>query len=546
MKNLGFWNHPLRNWQGEAFEATKAKQRQAVDFDRFMCEGVPGSGKTRFGMRVAHNALFTGFAKRLAILVPTDHLCKQWAIDAAYYGINLDPYFENNMGRESSEYHGIVTTYAAIGANPSVHANLTKSSKTLVIIDEIHHLGENKVWGDAVLYAFEEAIFKLCLSGTAFRSDKNMIPFIKYVNGVSQADYTYTYTQAIIDGVCRMVYFPAYNGKMEWRVDGETHIHTFDDALDDTQSSERLRTALDTDGDFMRELITAADKKLSQIRTEEFHSDAGGLITAIDQEHARRIQDLVEDITGEYPEIVISDDKQSSRKIKEFRDNARKWIVSCKMISEGVDIPRLRVGVYATNIRSELYFRQFVGRFVRVLAHLDAQDAFLFMPMDPVLLSFATQIETEREHALDKVKEKGTKEKKESDYEGEDPTPKGDRNKKVFEAVASEVTGSHQFEISFDDKVASMFNLPVAVATKVTSGAKIITNTAPPPLFEQKKIIREEINTLAKTYAKQKGNGSIDWDVAHKDWIRQGGKRIDDETLPELKKRKNWLQSQIN
>src|SRR5690606_13510794 len=102
------------------------------------------------------------------------------------------------------------------------------------------------------------------------------------------------------------------------------------------------------------------------------------LITAIDQDHAREIKELLIRITGEEPMIVISDDKDATKKLKNFRETSSRWLISVKMVSEGVDIPRLRIGVYCTNVKSELFFRQFVGRFVRVLQHLEAQDAFIF------------------------------------------------------------------------------------------------------------------------------------------------------------------------
>ena len=92
------------------------------------------------------------------------------------------------------------------------------AKKTLVIFDEIHHLGDDLTWGDAIRKAFNGATFRLAISGTPFRRDNNPIPFVKYESSTSVADYVYGYSQAIYDKVCRPVYFPAFEGEMEWRV----------------------------------------------------------------------------------------------------------------------------------------------------------------------------------------------------------------------------------------------------------------------------------------------------------------------------------------
>jgi hypothetical protein len=77
------------------------------------------------------------------------------------------------------------------------------------------------------------------------------------------------------------------------------------------------------------------------------------------------------------------------------------------MVSEGVDIPRLRVGVYATTTTTELFFRQAVGRFVRWTRGVRGQKAYLFIPDDVRLRTFATQIVDARRHSLRKPERNG-------------------------------------------------------------------------------------------------------------------------------------------
>ncbi len=505
---------------------------------------TPGAGKTRAAMRIAHKFLSLRFAERLIIVVPTDHLKKQWAEDAFLYGVDLDPNFSNDQGAETNDYHGIVVTYAAVGMNAEVYRRLTDGKKAFVILDEIHHAGDSLTWGDAVKFAFENAYFRLGLSGTPFRRDDNPIPFVTYdEHNVSKADYAYSYQDAIMDNVCRAVHFPAYDGIMEWITDGVNYKHNFEDLLDASQSSERLKTALDPNGEFLRHMISDAHEKLLEIREKEFHTDAAGLVFAIDQEHARKIGNLIAGMTGEIPVVVLSDDKESSKKIKEFRETATKWIVCVKMISEGVDIPRLRVGVYATNIRSELFFRQAVGRFVRILNFLQAQDAYLFVPKDSGLVEYAAKIEEEREHALDKA-ESGNKPPKEKQTKEEEK----ERAKKEFAAVSSIVTDKVQLELGLSDKLTSMFNLPIAYANKiaVSTAKRKAQEEDAVPIYVRKNKIRDEINELAKKIAiKRKNGGEIDWDIAHKEYMRAGGKPISIETLFELEKRKKHFEKML-
>ena len=186
---------------------------------------------------------------------------------------------------------------------------------------------------------------------------------------------------------------------MEWRADGRLRRATFEQVLPRAQAARRLRTALDPAGDWMGQVLREADATLSKVRADG-HRDAGGLVVASDQEHARAIAARLEQVAGETPEIVMSDEPEASARIAAFSASSRRWLVSVLMVSEGVDIPRLRVGVYASAARTELFFRQVVGRFIRRTPAPKDQMSHLFLPSDPRLKALATQIEEERNHAL--------------------------------------------------------------------------------------------------------------------------------------------------
>ena len=386
---------PLRAWQQAAAAAVHEHAGAS-----FLASATPAAGKTTFGLSVAHRMLSEGRVARVAVVAPTTHICRQWALDAARYGIDLEPNRPNAAGPEPRDRHGVAVTYATLAAGPAVHRRRCAEAATLLIADEPHHMGELAAWGRSTLAAFERARFRLLLSGTPFRSDNSPIPWVEYDDeGVSRADFAYGYTDALLDGVCRPVTFHTYGGEMEWMSDGRRRAADFSVALPAVEAARRLRTALDPDGDWMAHVLRDAHAELSAIRAGT-HPEAGGLVVAIDKEHADRIAGRLRTITGEAPAIVTSDAADASERIQRFAAGTGTWLVSVLMVSEGVDIPRLRVGVYATTARTELFFRQVVGRFIRRTPVPRGQMSHLFLPSDPALKRLATQIEEERNHAL--------------------------------------------------------------------------------------------------------------------------------------------------
>jgi superfamily II DNA or RNA helicase len=368
----------------------------------FLASATPAAGKTTFGLHIAHRMLVAGFVSRVVVAGPTTHICRQWAADAARYGIDLEPNRPNADGAESSDFHGVAVTYQTIAAGPEVHRGAAARRSTLLIADEPHHMGDLAAWGLRARRAFDGARFRLLLSGTPFRSDNSAIPWVAYDDdGISRADYTYGYPQALRDRVCRPITFLPYDGEMEWVSDGRLRSADFDLVLPAAESARRLRTALSPEGEWMGHVLRDADARLSEVRAEG-HPDAGGLVIASDQDHARAIAARLGGVSGQQPELVMSDEPGASKRIAEFASSDQRWLVSVLMVSEGVDIPRLRVGVYATAARTELFFRQVVGRFIRTTpGGPRRQMSYLLMPADPRLKALAHDIEMERRHALD-------------------------------------------------------------------------------------------------------------------------------------------------
>lgn len=388
------WTAKLRDWQARAVAAALTRSGQD-----FLCMATPAAGKTRFALRVAHHYLIDRVSQRILVVCPTNHLRTQWARAAGAVGLQLDPAVTNESPWEARDYHGAVVTYQQVCLAPDVFARASRQRPTLVIFDELHHAGDGKDWGRALREAFDCAVLRLSLSGTPFRSDNAPIPFVRYDQGVSRTDFAYGYAEAIRDGVCRPIYFPSYEGELAWKSNGRTHEATFADALTDVRQRERLKTAL-LHEDWLGQVVTDAQIALGQLRMTE-QPEAGGLIVAMNQDHARAIVRLVQRVTGARPDLAVSDDPAASAVIAAFAESRRPWLVAVNMVSEGVDIPRLRVGVYATNVSTEMYFRQVVGRFVRMQAGVPRpQRAWLYLPKDPTLVAYAQAIKAERDHVL--------------------------------------------------------------------------------------------------------------------------------------------------
>jgi superfamily II DNA or RNA helicase len=424
-------NYDLRLWQHEFLDKYIAEDKRD-----FLLVATPGAGKTIASLRIANYLLNAGIVKQIVVVCPTDHLRSQWLQDAAKVNIQLDKLqvgWSNNIAL-TTDFVGIVTTYQQVAKKQEQLRYYNSRANTLVILDEIHHCGENDklTWGNAIKSAFENTSRRLLLSGTPFRTDNNRIPFADYIpdldGGNTQIcvpDYSYGYGDALKDDfVVRHVVFPGWDGKFVWEnFFGDEKEASFETELNNKQElASRLRTAIHHEGQAIRKVIQLADKKLTYIRTDEGHTNAGGLIIVEDTEAAYELARVVRDISGEDPIVAVSDDENASENIDRFRRGVQKWIIAIKMVSEGVDIKRLRVGVYATVVTTRTFFRQVIGRVIRWDStwndHLEDQTAWFYVPEDPRLISLMKEIkeeivdviiEQERKNSGEREGRKGTR-----------------------------------------------------------------------------------------------------------------------------------------
>ncbi|CAG7573807.1 superfamily II DNA or RNA helicase [Barrientosiimonas humi] len=557
----------LRAWQAEALQSYAEQAPRD-----FLAVATPGAGKTTFALRVATELLGAGVVEQVTVVAPTEHLKTQWADAAARVGINLDPRFTNAQEQHATDFDGVALTYAGVASRPELHRRRTEARRTLVILDEIHHGGDSRSWGDGLREAFGAATRRLSLTGTPFRSDTNPIPFVRYDEGAdgvrrSASDYSYGYADALRDGVVRPVLFMAYGGSMRWRTRaGDEVAARLGEAMTKDATAAAWRTALDPQGEWIPSVLRAADQRLTEVRRHV--EDAGGLVIASNQTSARAYARLLEAISGEKPTVVLSDDAGASARIEDFAGSDARWMVAVRMVSEGVDVPRLAVGVYATSTQTPLFFAQAVGRFVR--ARRRGETASVFLPSVPVILDHAASLERQRDHALDRPGPAG-EDAVWAEEEGllaeanREEKASGELEQQSFQALESDAEFDHvlfdsqQFglgaEVGSEDE-QDYLGLPGLLepdqvshllrerqTKQASSGRKRRGQDEPVAAHRALAAQRKELNSLVAAYARKSGQAHA---VIHNDLRQQcGGPTLDrassEEVAARIAKIRNWF-----
>jgi superfamily II DNA or RNA helicase len=494
-----------------------------------LISAAPGAGKTRPALEFARRELAAKTIDSVVVACPTAPLTRQWARAAHALGVDLAP--DAGSPRPPQGFHGVAVTYARIAKAPKRWGRAA-TQRTLVIADETHHLGEELAWGEAFGAAFTVAYRWLLLSGTPFRSDATPIPGVSYdAEGMAEPDVSYTYAEAVVDAVCRPVNFIAYDGSLSWRSGDDVIESSFEAVLSTREASRRYRTAISTDlPDGLPRILREADTKLRRVR-EAGHADAAGLVIAADSSHARRIAALLREATGRVPVVVLHAEPRAAAKLAEFTTSRAPWIVAVNMVSEGVDIPRLRVGVYATAAKTPLVFRQIVGRFVRTLPGHAVEPSWLYLPADPVLRDHAATVEHELRTARRANDDAG-------DLAAFDERP---------ERVETEPTDSLPFEPLSADVAPQMtlFGGPAPASGAVVTAARIPPAPHPGdepepgeppelPAFERRAQLRSERHRLVSELRRRDGTSHREINA----WLNRklGITSVEEATLNQLER----------
>lgn len=504
----------LRDWQKDAL------QRYLATDGPFLACACPGSGKTRFASRVMaiHNR-----SRRKAFAVvacPTDAIKDQWAASAHLSdGLNLTTRISSGDAAPAA-YDGAAVTYAQLPGLASTIKTWARNGSSVVLVpDEIHHCSENAAWGYGVATVGEVAFRVLALSGTPFRSDGNPIPFVPYDNlGFASPHYAYTYSQAIADGVCRRVMFRLRDAHVvrKWSTDSAAEERLWSECGEDFGSW--LQSGLVPDGEAVRDIITDCWGELNQmieagdrLAACGIHCKSSGHNDA-DDKYVNKIAKVVRQITGHNPLVIhhgVPGVSEAIKRFRESRDPADRFIVSIKQFGEGVDIPRCRVGGYLSNISSEMYLRQVVGRYVRYeQGKGDSQYAVMVMPDVPAFRLFASQVEQEARVGVQQAEERRRRDANEKNNAEERPVV---QTISVVGQGGSLVMSGDLFSLQDDsvrraEAIASDFpSYPVGDLARIISRSAVADTAcavAEPPMNVRCAQLRSECNRLAYCIAK--------------------------------------------
>lgn len=527
----------LRDWQTAAVSAMGEWKSGP-----FLVAAAPGAGKTRPALHLTRELLRAREIGRVVVVCPTTPLTRQWARTAAALGLHLAP--DATDLRPPGGFDGVVVTYARVASAAARFAQQC-STGTMVIADEAHHLGEDLAWGNTFANAFAAAARWLLLSGTPFRSDATPIPGVRYdAEGVAVPDVSYTYAQAVREGICRPVGFIPYDGTLSWRSGDDVIEAGFDTVLSGREASRRYRTAISTDlVDGLPRILRAAHERLEQVRADG-HRDAGGLVVAADGDHARRIAKVLREVTGAAPVVVLHTEARAAEKLAAFTASRERWIVAVNMVSEGVDIPRLRVGVYATAAKTPLIFRQIVGRFVRVIPGRPREMSWLYLPADPLLRRYAAEVEGELRHVLRPAHDDdGLLDEPETRVQ----TERGETPE--FVPLVADV--APQLEL-FGAPPGSAppaaprpaISFPSAVAGKAAAGVEGQSDAAVMPAYERRALLRDKRHRLVSDLRRRDGRSHAEINA----WLNRasGIKRVTDASLDQLERSIDLLLGELS
>ncbi|WMS86701.1 DEAD/DEAH box helicase [Pleionea litopenaei] len=380
----------LRNWQRDC--VAKAHEHFKTNSNHFLCLATPGAGKTVMAAQLAKELYET---KKIDLV-----LCFSPSISVAR---NMQSTFERLTNKRFDGKVGALGcsyTYQSMINLCRDFWDIFETYKVLVVFDEIHHCGGSSYedanrWGQEIIVNIkEQATYSLAMTGTPWRSDQSAIVLSQYQNNSQKIEchYTYGLREAINDKVCRKPTMVL--------IDNECILLTENDST--TKEYSSLQRLIVDSGiryediiysvETLRYILGRACSKLSEIRN--VNPLAGGLIVASSVRHAELVCELIRNAFNQSAVMVSYQHKNSAQTISQFRNNNVQWIVSIGMVSEGTDIPRLQVCCHLSRIRTELYFRQVLGRILRT-NQFDNQEAWLFTICDPDLEKYAKRIEEE-------------------------------------------------------------------------------------------------------------------------------------------------------
>lgn len=377
----------LRQWQVECSE--KALQKFRANQQHFFCQATPGAGKTVLAATVASRLLNNDMVDLVLCFSPS--LTVSDGIKRTFSQI-LNCTFNGGLGSI-----GQSLTYQSIQFLNDDFWKTLRNHRVFVVFDEIHHcsgseLENANVWGQQVLTKVQGlATYTLAMSGTPWRSDSLPIVMSEYSDpeGKILVDYQYTLQQAIVDKVCRSPKLVLVDNE-HLSVTNDEKVESFSSILEMLKQTKTSYQSVIHNQDAMKYLLGLGCKKLAEIRTQS--PNAGGLVVASSVQHAQTIQKILSQKYSQSASIVTYRHEDPLAEIERYRQSGAQWIVSVGMISEGTDIPRLQVCCHMSSVKTELYFRQVLGRILRINSGIN-QQAWLYTFAEQNLIEFSERIE---------------------------------------------------------------------------------------------------------------------------------------------------------
>ena len=404
----------LREWQAKAVQAC-ANERHAL------VVATPGAGKTVFAAHHVQGLIARGALDYVIVIVPSVALISSWQQSWSGQGMELTS--QATSGRTwPRAFQGVVMTYAKM-------ANMLATFETwdrrglrfAVVFDEIHHTADANQWGNAAQSLGQMASRILAMTGTPFRNDGQAMRWVRYdADGYCQPQFRYSYGDAVREGVCRAVEFQTDDGDLrmlhngqqrEWRISDTPH------KSEDISTASRI--AYDGDLPHLQGLIQHAVRQLDEYRKHD--PDAACLFVCRpgqndqDNKHVEVVSRLITKLTGQLPVVVTHDEEEAHDKLRRFRQGTSRFLVSVRMVSEGIDIPRLRVLCLATAPQSRLLFHQLVGRVVRVEPGRQHDRGCVVMSKFPHMMEWAADMEQQAQEALREIQRRDQIESQDDD-----------------------------------------------------------------------------------------------------------------------------------
>ena len=388
----------LRKWQAACINVALTKYINGAT--HFLVLATPGAGKTVMASELANQLLSNNHVDLVICFSPSSLVARD-------FGESLQEItqmqFDGKMGAK-----GKSLTYQSLQYLDDLFWQLFNRFRVFVIFDEIHHcagsnLDNANAWGEQIILNIQnKAKYTLALTGTPWRSDEAPIVLSNYLHPTNKisCDYVYGLADALRDNVCRIPQIVAVdNSNISVVNDEETKtFSSFKNLL--TQSTISYQHIIE-DEKVIKYVVSSAHKKLKNIRS--FNPDAAGLIVASSVGHAKKIAALMKAWFNENSTVVTYRESDSTSIIQQFRHSTSKWIISVGMISEGTNIPRLQVCCHLTNIKTEMHFRQILGRILRVTDSSN-QEAIMYMPAEPKLLEYSYRVKQDVPYEADIVK----------------------------------------------------------------------------------------------------------------------------------------------